>query len=71
MSILVKPNTKVLVPGIPGGFGAKHAQLPIDCGTQAAGVTPGRGGQSFEHGGKRVPIQMERDNRRRAGGICS
>jgi succinyl-CoA synthetase alpha subunit len=57
MSILVKPNTKVLIQGITGSFGARHAQLSIDYGTQVvAGVTPGKGGQVFEHGGKRVPI---------------
>ena len=57
MSILVKPNTKILVQGITGSFGAKHAQLSIDYGSQVvAGVTPGKGGQMFEHGGKKVPI---------------
>ena len=57
MSILVKPDTKVLVQGITGSFGAKHAQLSMDYGTQVvAGVTPGKGGQVFEHGGKRIPI---------------
>ncbi len=57
MSILVKPNTKVLVQGITGSFGAKHAQLSIDYGSQVvAGVTPGKGGQMFEHAGKRVPV---------------
>jgi succinyl-CoA synthetase alpha subunit len=57
MSILVKPNTKVLVQGITGSFGAKHAQLSIDYGTQiVAGVTPGKGGQFFEHDGKKIPI---------------
>jgi succinyl-CoA synthetase alpha subunit len=57
MSILVKPDTKVLVQGITGSFGARHAQLSIDYGTQVvAGVTPGKGGQVFEHAGKRVPI---------------
>src|SRR5213592_5119158 len=57
MSILVKPNTKVLVQGITGSFGAKHAQLSIDYGTQVvAGVTPGKGGQTFDHDGKKVPI---------------
>src|ERR1700733_15064312 len=57
MSILVKPDTKVLVQGITGSFGARHAQLSIDYGTQVvAGVTPGKGGQIFEHGGKRVPV---------------
>src|ERR1700743_3584808 len=54
MSILVKPNTKVLVQGITGGFGAKHAQLSLAYGTQiVAGVTPGKGGQLFEN---KVPI---------------
>jgi succinyl-CoA synthetase alpha subunit len=57
MSILVKPDTKILVQGITGSFGAKHAQLSIDYGTQVvAGVTPGKGGQVFEHGGKKVPV---------------
>ncbi|MGC3957850.1 MAG: succinate--CoA ligase subunit alpha [Verrucomicrobiota bacterium] len=57
MAILVKPNTKVLVQGITGSFGARHAQLSIDYGSQVvAGVTPGKGGQIFEHNGKKVPI---------------
>jgi len=57
MSILVKSNTKVLVQGITGSFGAKHAQLSLDYGSQVvAGVTPGKGGQCFEHGGKKIPI---------------
>src|SRR5580698_4975361 len=57
MSILVKPDTKVLVQGITGSFGARHTQLSIDYGTQiVAGVTPGKGGQVFEHGGRKVPI---------------
>src|SRR3954469_12960209 len=54
MSILVKPNTKVLVQGITGSFGGKHAQLSLAYGTQiVAGVTPGKGGQLFEN---KVPI---------------
>src|SRR5438045_9376630 len=57
MAILVKPDTKVLVQGITGSFGARHAQLSIDYGTAVvAGVTPGKGGQTFEHNGKKVPI---------------
>lgn len=57
MAILVKPDTKVLIQGITGSFGARHAQLSIDYGTTVvAGVTPGKGGQFFEHGGKKVPI---------------
>ena len=57
MSILVNSQTKLLIQGITGSFGARHAQLSIDYGTQVvAGVTPGKGGQFFEHGGKKVPI---------------
>src|SRR6059036_3962767 len=52
--ILVTPQTKVLVQGITGSFGARHTQLSLDYGTQiVAGVTPGKGGQLFE---KKVPI---------------
>ncbi len=54
MSILVKADTKVLVQGITGSFGARHAQLSLAYGTQiVAGVTPGKGGQLFEN---KVPI---------------
>ena len=57
MAILVKPDTKLLIQGITGEFGARHAKLSIDYGTQVvAGVTPGKGGQFFEHGGAKVPI---------------
>ncbi len=54
MSILVTPKTRILVQGITGAFGARHTQLSLAYGTQVvAGVTPGKGGQSFE--GK-IPI---------------
>ena len=54
MAILVDENTKVLVQGITGGFGGKHAKLSLDYGTQiVAGVTPGKGGQTFED---KVPV---------------
>ncbi len=57
MAILITPDTKVLVQGITGSFGARHAQLSLEYGTQVvAGVTPGKGGQFFEHSGKKVPI---------------
>src|SRR5690242_195630 len=57
MSILVKPDTKIVIQGITGSFGARHAQLSLDYGSQVvAGVTPGKGGQVFEHAGKKVPI---------------
>lgn len=54
MSILVTPDTKVLIQGITGSFGARHAKLSLDYGTKVvAGVTPGKGGQLFE---SQVPI---------------
>ena len=57
MAILVRPDTRVLIQGITGGFGARHAQLSLDYGTAVvAGVTPGKGGQSFRHGAHAVPI---------------
>ena len=34
MAILVQPDTKVLIQGITGGFGAAHAQLSLEYGTQ-------------------------------------
>ena len=57
MSILVNETTKILVQGITGEFGGRHTKLSLDYGTQVvAGVTPGKGGQFFEHNGKKVPI---------------
>ena len=54
MSILVTPQTRVLVQGITGSFGARHTQLSLAYGTHiVGGVTPGRDGQRFE--GK-VPV---------------
>lgn len=54
MAILVDENTKILVQGITGSFGGRHAQLSLDYGSQlVAGVTPGKGGQKFAD---KVPI---------------
>jgi succinyl-CoA synthetase alpha subunit len=54
MSILIDENTKVLVQGITGSFGARHAKLSLEYGTRiVAGVTPAKGGQMFEN---TVPI---------------
>ncbi len=50
MSILIDENTKVLVQGITGSFGARHAKLSLEYGTKVvAGVTPAKGGQKFEN----------------------
>src|SRR6187549_2396659 len=57
MSIIVTEKTKLLVQGITGEFGARHTKLSLNYGTQVvAGVTPGKGGQFFEHGAHKVPI---------------
>jgi len=54
MAILVDENSKILIQGITGSYGGRHAKLSLDYGTQVvAGVTPGKGGQLFEN---RVPI---------------
>lgn len=54
MSVLVDQNTRVVVQGITGSAGSFHASQCLAYGTQiVAGVTPGKGGQTFE--GK-VPI---------------
>ena len=53
MSILVNSKTKVLVQGITGKAGGFHARHCLDYGTQiVAGVTPGRGGETFD----KVPV---------------
>jgi len=57
MAIFVDQNTKVIVQGLTGGQGKYHGMRNKAYGTQiVAGVTPGKGGQFFEHGGRKVPI---------------
>lgn len=54
MSIFANKQTKLLVQGITGRDGSFHAKQMLEYGTQVvAGVTPGKGGQTFE--GK-VPV---------------
>ncbi len=54
MSIFVDKHTKLVVQGITGRDGSFHTRQMIEYGTQVvAGVTPGKGGQSFD---KQVPI---------------
>ncbi len=49
MSVLVNKNTKVVTQGITGKTGQFHTKGCKDYGTQmVAGVTPGKGGESFE-----------------------
>ena len=47
-------NQPVIVQGITGKYGSVHTKLMMEYGTNiAAGVTPGKGGQTFD---ERVPI---------------
>jgi succinyl-CoA synthetase alpha subunit len=54
MSIFVDQNTRLVVQGITGREGSFHARQMLEYGTAlVAGVSPGKGGQTFE--GK-VPV---------------
>lgn len=58
MSIFIDDGTRLVVQGITGRDGSFHATQMIEYGTNVvAGVTPGKGGQTFEGpGGEQVPI---------------
>ncbi len=58
MSIFIDKNTRLIVQGITGRDGSFHARQMMEYGTNVvAGVTPGKGGQSFDGpDGRKVPI---------------
>jgi succinyl-CoA synthetase alpha subunit len=62
MSILVDKNTKVVIQGITGSAGSFHARQCIAYGSQiVAGVTPNRGGETFDAEGpdkKKVSVPV-------------
>jgi succinyl-CoA synthetase alpha subunit len=49
VSIFIDQSTRLIVQGITGRDGSFHARQMMEYGTQVvAGVTPGKGGQTFE-----------------------
>ena len=58
MSIFIDNNTKLIIQGITGRDGSFHAFQMMEYGTDVVGgVTPGKGGQSFDGpDGRKVPI---------------
>ncbi|MCG3125877.1 MAG: Succinate--CoA ligase [ADP-forming] subunit alpha [Phycisphaerae bacterium] len=57
MSILVDRHTRMICQGITGQHGAFHTRQCMDYGTLVVGgCVPGKGGTTFEHAGKSVPI---------------
>lgn len=70
MSILVDKETRVVFQGITGSEGSFHAKTCMEYGTNVvAGVTPGKGGQLFEHN---VPVYNRvADAKDKAGATAS
>lgn len=58
MAIFIDNDTRLVVQGITGRDGSFHTQKMVEYGTSVvAGVTPGKGGQSFQvASGARIPI---------------
>jgi succinyl-CoA synthetase alpha subunit len=57
MSIFINASSKVIVQGMTGSEGTKHTGRMLASGTNVVGgVTPGKGGQSVEIGGKSLPV---------------
>jgi succinyl-CoA synthetase alpha subunit len=57
MAIFIDNDTRLVVQGITGRDGAFHTQQMLEYGTDVvAGVTPGKGGQTFTDGPRPVPI---------------
>ena len=64
----------IIIQGMTGSFGSTHTKLMKDYGTNiVAGVTPGKGGQSFED----IPVfntvadAVKKQFRRDFGNFCS
>jgi succinyl-CoA synthetase alpha subunit len=72
MAIFIDTETRLVVQGITGRDGSFHAHQMIEYGTRVvAGVTPGKGGQTFESNGRSVPIFDTMDNAVRETGATA
>ena len=57
MAIFLDSSSKVIVQGMTGSEGTKHTSRMLASGTNVVGgVTPGKGGQSVEIGGRLLPV---------------
>jgi succinyl-CoA synthetase alpha subunit len=57
MAIFINKETRLIVQGMTGSEGTKHTGRMLASGTNVVGgVTPGKGGQSVEIGGKTLPV---------------
>ncbi|TVP49691.1 MAG: succinate--CoA ligase subunit alpha [Gemmatimonadales bacterium] len=70
MSIFIDRQSRVVVQGITGRDGSFHTHQMVEYGTDVvAGVTPGKGGQSFTSStGKEIPIFNTVEDAREATG---
>jgi succinyl-CoA synthetase alpha subunit len=69
MAIFIDDDTRLVVQGITGRDGAFHSRQMLEYGTKVvAGVTPGKGGQTFDEGPTTVPIFDDMDQAVRESG---
>lgn len=70
MAVFVDENTRLAVQGITGRDGSFHTRQMMEYGTRVvAGVTPGKGGQTFDGpNGESVPIFNTMDEAAREAG---
>lgn len=69
MAIFIDNDTRLVVQGITGRDGAFHSRQMLEYGTNVvAGVTPGKGGQTFDDGPTPVPIFDDMDQAVRESG---
>jgi succinyl-CoA synthetase alpha subunit len=62
MAIFIDRDTRLVVQGITGRDGAFHSRQMLEYGTKVvAGVTPGKGGKTFDDGPTPVPIFDDMD----------